>query len=271
MTATLERPAWTIEFETETIDRLIDKYAPHIPKKRSHEPKPITTKEELENFYQYRVGGAAHDLFIVQVVARVIDLIPDPELQLFLSRQLGDDGAHAENTRRRVEALFGRDPIDDIQKQVQKHWDYLGDIPTRDWLGWLAWEMHYEHHIVAIGSLSRRLSRLYDPVSASFATERIIPDETFHRAGVAQWWLRKFDQASPSEKEDLTAQVIAADEEIQRLRNPYLKEHGQITRRALGIEVEGTSVIYDTWRQEVFSYFFDIPVSQLPKLVSIND
>lgn len=110
-----------------------------------------------------------HDLFIVQVVANVIDKISDPELQLFLSRQLGNDGAHAENTRRRVEALFGHDPIEDIQKQVQKHWDFMGDIPRRGWLGFLAFELHYEHHIVAIGSLNRRLSRLYDPQSSSFS------------------------------------------------------------------------------------------------------
>ncbi|QIR36010.1 hypothetical protein HCG51_04035 [Tolypothrix sp. PCC 7910] len=271
MTVIITRPAWTIEFENETIDRLIDKHAPHIPKKRLQEPKAIATAEELENFYHFRVGGAAHDLFIVQVVANVIDKIPDPELQLFLSRQLGDDGAHAENTRRRVEALFGHDPIDDIQKQVQKHWDFMGDIPRRGWLGFLAFELHYEHHIVAIGSLNRRLSRLYDPESSSFATARIIPDETFHRAGVAEWWLRKFDKASPTEKAELAAQVIEADEEVQRRRNPYLKEHEKVSRRALGIEVEGTGVIYDTWRQEVLSYFLDIPVSQLPKLVSIND
>jgi len=271
MTAILTRPAWTIEFETETIDRLIDKHAPHIPKKRLYEQRAIATKEEIDNFYPFRVGGAAHDLFIVQVVANIIDKIPDPELQLFLSRQLGDDGTHAENTRRRIEVLFGHDPIDDIQKQVQKHWDYLGDLPIRDWLGWLAWELHYEHHIVAPGVLNRRLSRLYDPISSTFATERIIPDETYHRAGVAQWWHRKFDKASPTEKAELTAQVIEADEEVQRRRNPYLKEHGQITRRALGVEVEGGDVIYDTWRQEVLSYFFDIPVSKLPKLVSIND
>lgn len=58
---------------------------------------------------------------------------------------------------------------------------------------------------------------------------------------------------------------------MQRRRNPYLKEHEKISRRALGIEVEETGVIYDTWRQEVLSYFLDIPVSQLPKLVSIDD
>ncbi|MUG93559.1 hypothetical protein F7734_14445 [Scytonema sp. UIC 10036] len=271
MTATLTRQAWTVEFETETIDRLIDKHAPHIPKKRLQEAKPIQTEEELENFYHFRIGGAAHDLFIVQVCAKVINQIPDPELQLFLSRQVGDDGAHAENTRRRVEALFGHDPIEDIQKQVQKHWDFMEDLPIRNWFGFLAFELHYEHHIVATAILNRRLSRLYDPASTSFAVERIIPDEAFHRVGVVEWWQRKFDKASPTEKAELVEQVLAVDEEAQRRRNTYLKEHGQITRRALGIEVEGSDLIYDAWRREVLAYFFNIPETKLPKLVSIND
>ncbi|MBD2615818.1 hypothetical protein H6G94_31990 [Nostoc punctiforme FACHB-252] len=46
MTTSINRPAWTIEFENETIDRLINKYASHIPKKRLQEPKAIATAEE---------------------------------------------------------------------------------------------------------------------------------------------------------------------------------------------------------------------------------
>ncbi|MEH2119233.1 hypothetical protein [Nostoc sp.] len=47
------------------------------------------TDEERENFYRFRVAGAAHDLFIVQVCAKIIDSFADLELQLFLSRQIG--------------------------------------------------------------------------------------------------------------------------------------------------------------------------------------
>jgi hypothetical protein len=50
-----------------------------------HETKPPETKAEIENFYRFRVAGAGHDLFIVQVCAHIIGQIPDPELQLFLS------------------------------------------------------------------------------------------------------------------------------------------------------------------------------------------
>ncbi|MEH2246956.1 hypothetical protein [Nostoc sp.] len=271
MTAILTRPAWTTELEVEIFDKLIDKHAPHIPKSRQQDPRPPVTPEEKENFYHYRVAGAAHDLFIVQVCAKVIDQISDPELQLFLSRQLGDDGAHAQNTRLRAQAISGYDPIEDIQKQVQKHWDYQGDLPIRNWQGFLSFELHYELHIVALLLLNSRISKINDPESAKFATQRILPDEAVHRLGVVDWWQRKFDKASPSEKKDLVAQVLEADEEGQRRRSTYLKDHWQLAHRAIGIEVDDLPVIYDAWRREVLSYFLDIPVSKLPKLVSVND
>jgi hypothetical protein len=131
MSATLTRPAWTAEFEIETIDKLIARHAPHFPTTRLQEPRTLTTPQEFENFYRFRIAGAAHDLYIVQVSSKVIDQIPDPELQLFLSRQIGDDGAHAQFTRQRVWELSGHDPIDKIEQEVQKHWDFI-EFPPRD-------------------------------------------------------------------------------------------------------------------------------------------
>lgn len=271
MTATLTRPAWTTDREIEIFDKLIAKHAPHIPLTREHDPRPPANEEELENFYRFRIGGAAHDLYIVQVCARAIDkLIPDPDIHLFLSRQIGDDGAHAQATRDRVLALSGRDPIDDIQQQVQNHWDYMGDLPHRNWLGFMAFELHYELHIVAMLLVNSRTTKINDPVTASFAAQRILPDEAVHRLGVIAWWQRKYDQASPGEKAELAAQLLELDEEGQRRRNAYLKEHWQINHRATGSEIKGLDVIYDAWRREVLSYLLDIPISSLPQLVSVS-
>lgn len=271
MTATLTRRAWTTDLEIEILNKLVDKYAPHLPKTRLHDPRPIQTQAELDNFIRFRIGGAAHDLYIVQVCAKAIDQIADPELQLFLSRQIGDDGAHAQHTRQRVLALTGHDPIDEIQQQVQKHWDYMGSLPFRNWQGFMAFELHYELHIVAQLLLNSRTTRINDLESAKFGVETIVPDEAAHRLGVVAWWQRKYDRASPAEKADLVAQVLAADEEGQRRRNLYLKEHWQIVHQALGCELEALPVVYDAWRREVLAYFFDIPVSQLPQLVSVNN
>lgn len=124
---------------------------------------------------------------------------------------------------------------------------------------------------MALLFINSRTSKINDPDSAKFAAETILPDEAVHRLGVVDWWQRKFDQASPAEKEDLIAQVIEADEEGQRRRNPYLRDHWQLSQKAIGIEINHLPVLYDAWRREVLSYFLDIPISRLPKLVSVND
>lgn len=89
MTVGLARPGYR-DFETETADKLFARLAPHIPSARVDELRPITSKEELENFAQYLIAGAAHDSYMVQICAYAINkLIPDHlHLQLFLSRQL---------------------------------------------------------------------------------------------------------------------------------------------------------------------------------------
>ncbi|MBV9388905.1 MAG: hypothetical protein JOZ78_20975 [Chroococcidiopsidaceae cyanobacterium CP_BM_ER_R8_30] len=272
MTATLTRPNWTTDHEIELFDKLIDKYAPHLPKTRAGEPRPPANEAEWSNFYRYRIAGAAHDLFIVQLAAKAIDrVIDEPEWQLLLSRQIGDDGAHSAATRQRIWELSGQDPTEEIKQQVQWHWDYLGDLPLRNWLGFIAWELHYELHIVAILLLSSRLTQINEPESGKFATERILPDEFVHRVGVVEWWQQKYDRATPTEKSKLSAQLLQLDEELQRRRNPYLRDFWQRAHRALGFESKGFDVIYDAWRREVLAYFLNIPVAHLPKLVSINN
>ncbi|WNZ27042.1 hypothetical protein HJG54_29425 [Leptolyngbya sp. NK1-12] len=273
MTTTLTCPAWTIEFEIETFNQLIVQYAPHLPLAKLHEPRLPASEQEWQKFYLYRIAGAAHDLFIVQLCAKALDRLfgDDPDVQLLLSRQIGDDGAHSLDTRQRVYELSGHDPVEAITQQVQWHWNYLGDLPTRSWLGFMAWELHYELHIVAILLLTSRLTRINEPTSAQYAYERILPDEFAHRAGVVNWWQREYAQATPGQRSELTVQLLELDEEIQRRRNSYLKDFWQRAQAALGFEIEGFDLIYDAWRREVLSYFLKIPAAQLPKLVSINE
>lgn len=271
MNTTVTRPLWNTNLELEIFNKITNQHTPHLPKQRLHETKPPQTPEEIEKFYRFRVAGAAHDLFIVQVCAKVIGEIPEPELQLFLSQQIGDDGAHAANTRRRAQEIYGQDPIEDIQKQVEKHWDYMGDLPIRNWQGFLAFELHYEMHIVASLFVNGITSKISDPQSAEFSKTRIKPEEARHRVGVVNWWQSKYDQVSPTKKADLAAQVLQIDEEAQRRRNPYLKKHWQLTHDAIGTDISDLPKIYDAWRREVLAYFLDVPVTQLPPLVSVNE
>jgi hypothetical protein len=147
----------------------------------------------------------------------------------------------------------------------------MGDLPLRDWQGFLAFELHYEMHIVAYSFMNGITSKISDPKSSDFSKARIKPEEAMHRVGVVNWWQGKYDQVSPAKKADLAAQVLQIDEEAQRRRNPYLKQHWQLAHEAIGTNITDLSVIYDAWRREVLAYFLDVPVSQLPQLVSVND
>ncbi|MEH2333793.1 hypothetical protein [Nostoc sp.] len=137
MTATLTR-TWNVEFEKETLEKLISKHAPHVPLTHEHGSRPPETEEEKAGFYQYWAATGGHDLSIVQAASKAILLIPDPDLHLILSRQIGDDGAHAIAFRERIIDLTGRDPIDDIRKEAERHWEFLEDVPYRNWLGFVA-------------------------------------------------------------------------------------------------------------------------------------
>ncbi|MEH1939901.1 MAG: hypothetical protein V7L01_06755 [Nostoc sp.] len=53
--------------------------------------------------------------------------------------------------------------------------------------------------------------------------------------------------------------------------NPYLWDRWQLSQKAIGIQIDDLPVLYHAWRREVLSYFLDIPISRLPKLVSVND
>ncbi len=234
MTATLTR-TWNIEFEQENLNKLIAKHAPHIPTIRKDGVRPPATEEEKSNFYDYWTATAGHDLFIVQAASKAIWLIPDPDLHLILSRQIGDDGAHAIAERvlcpnkaplcclespirgkgfwrkpfghirtiafrERIIALTERDPIDDIRKEVERHWEFIGDVPYRNWLGFIAFELHYEHHILPQVVFNKRTSKIGDLELANKSSQRFHDDEAVHRETVANWWRKQFEKASQERK-----------------------------------------------------------------------
>ncbi|MBN3960885.1 hypothetical protein [Nostoc sp. NMS8] len=272
MVASLSKPVWTEEYETEILNKLAAQHAPYLLNLEKVETRPPQTQEEKENFARFRIAGAAHDLFIVQVIAKAIaQLIHDPHWQLSLSRQLGDDGAHSLNSRLRVQELLGYDPIDQIQQQVQEHWEFMGDSAVRDWLGFAAFQVHYELHVVGPFLLQSRVGRISDPKTATYFVDKILPDEAAHRLAVIDWWKQLYDKASPNERSELAAQLLERDEEIQQRRTNYLIDHWDTAHKAKGITgVDGINAVYDGWRREVLAYLIDTPVEKLPKLLSVS-
>ena len=140
-------PEWNLAFEGQLISQLITKHNPGLREIRP-QVRPPQSDDERQRLGDYFVTVAGLDVFIFESTALGVDLVKDPALQILQTRQIGDDGAHAEIMRRRVEHLTGRDPIRQIKERAEQQWKIVGDIPRRGLLGFLAFEIEYELNIV---------------------------------------------------------------------------------------------------------------------------
>ncbi|WP_024974171.1 hypothetical protein [Ralstonia pickettii] len=257
--------------EKDLFDRVAAVHAPHLPPARTEPPRDAQTAEELEGVIDYAVWNAAHDLFIVQLASAGLDRLfrNEPDFQLALSRQIGDDGFHAVASRERIRVLSGHDQIERIAREVRHHWDVLGDYPLTSQAAFLAWEFHYEHHILARLQVNRRTSRVLDVANRDFAENRIMPDEEVHRILITEWWHRKLDAASDDEREQLVGEVLDADDKLQVLLGDYLRESWALNERAAGIDTRNYVPLYDAWRREILGVLLQRPADTLPALTSL--
>jgi hypothetical protein len=269
---TTSRSIYKGQFEEDLFNRIARQHAPTIPVERTSPPRGPRTAEEREALADLYVWSTAHDLFIVQLASAALNRLfqDDPDFQLILARQIGDDGAHAWATRDRTTALTGRDQIARVEKAIAAHWERAGEIATGSWYGFLAWELHFEHHILPKVLIRRRTTQIADLPFKTFAEERVVPDEEFHRIKITEWWLRRFDAASPAQREDWASKILAADEALQRKLNPYLRESWALTKRAAQIDTGGHVALYDNFRREILAYHLGVPVAALPALTSLG-
>lgn len=272
MTATQKRPVYTGEFEAQLIQRVAHQYAPNLLAERQAEPRDSQTKAEREGLVDLYIWGASHDLFIAQLVARAIDrLFPDDlDILAVLARQLGDDGAHGASSRQRAAELAGRDPVDQIKKNVKAHWERVGEIATGSWQGFLAWEFHYEHYVQAKALARRNTSQIVDLGHRHYAEGRIIPDELVHRVEITDWWQKKFDAATRDQRAQWSAEILAADEALQKALNPYLHHARELLERGNKIDSRNLTPFYDNLRREFLAYHLDKTVGDLPALTSLS-
>jgi hypothetical protein len=272
MTVSYIRPVYSGEFEQQLFDGVARRYAPNIPLKREQAPRDAQTPEERDAFVDFYVWSAAHDLFIVQIASHALDRLfrDDPDFQLVLARQIGDDGAHASASRDRIIEISGRDEIGWIAADVKAHWDRVGDIAGRSWEGFLAWELHFEHYIQAKLNVRRRTSEIADLPFRDYAEGRIVPDEEFHRAKITEWWLRKFDAAVPEQRAQWAEAIIAADDGLQLALNPYLEHSWRLTERVGRADIVNYVPLYDNVRREYLAFHLGVDADDLPPLTSLD-
>lgn len=275
MSTSQTRRPWDASFEQDMFSRLTPTHAPHLPATKGHTARDPQTPEEIELVVEYLTRLAAHDTFIVQVCSRAFaSLELDLDFQLKLARQIGDDGHHAVLARDGVKLLTGKDPIDKIDEYVREHWEALGDLPIRDWFGFLAFQFHYELHIQARLYAESRTNKItvasvFSKFRSEYAFEDEAGDELIHRIYVVEWLQKKLDAATPAERADWKQRLLAADEEVQRRLNPYLRYRVFNGGEAWGADTRNSVELYDAWRREVLAYLLEEPVAELPELVSL--
>jgi len=270
-----DRRGWTADFENALFDRIAEHHAPHIPPAGAVETREPATPREIAGVAEYLTRVAAHDTFIVQVVAKAIDrLFPDDiPFQQQLARQAGDDAEHAITARERVIEWTGRDPIRTIEQYVKEHWEALGDVPYRDWAGFFAFELHYELHIQARLKAESRTGTVRPKVIRKSQTEhgQEANEELTHRIYLVDYLDRKFAAATPEEHEQWGQALIAADDEVQRRLNPYLRLRVLTGQIAWGADTTGSAELYDAWRREILASIVRKPSERLPVLTSLAD
>ncbi|MBP0589349.1 hypothetical protein J8I87_06375 [Paraburkholderia sp. LEh10] len=263
---------WSSDFEERLFIEVARRHVPDFPDKLAAPPRAPQNDRELNAVRDYYTRMASHDLFIVQVVARAIDTLfaDDPHFQLILARQLGDDGAHASIARERIIALTGVDPLPEVQALVAQHWKRIGDLAVRDLAGFLAFEWHYELHILAKLWIQRKTGTIADPAMREHGENRIRPDEEWHRVQIVQWWQARL-AATPSARRDaLIEAIVAADDEAQRRLDGYLHDEYAHTALVFGADIAAYPAIYDDWRREILGRLTGRDPSTLSSLAPLS-
>jgi hypothetical protein len=232
------------------------------PGKSGQTTRPPRGAKELDLYYDLWTTFIAQDLFIVQAAAKGFDVIDDPELHFLLSRQISDDGDHANHMRVSVESYTGRDPNKDVARLIKEQWDLYGDLPSRDWLGWYGFEFEYELYNVPEIVLSLRSLKVLDPKIEKLGSERIGPDEAFHRDFLAAWWHRRLASSGPQERADILGHMREQDAEYRQRKAAYYES---LIRRMSDFgawSYEQTRPINEEWHSQVVDFLLSVPERQ---------
>ena len=261
-----EYPAWNLAFERRLLDRLIEEHTPALSGV-TPTVRPPATKEEKARIADYFTTIAALDVFIFESTALGLGVVKDPALQILLTRQIGDDGAHAEIMRRAIERLTRRDPILQIKQRAQQQWEIVGDIPHRGLLGFLAFELEYELYVVPDIVLGWKTTRINDPELHQTGNDRFLPDEAFHRQFIVAWIKNFLARLTERQLEETVAALLAYDREFRTRRKSFYGALRRLGESATGAQsVAGIDVVNEAWHREALAYVLGRPSSTLESL-----
>jgi hypothetical protein len=265
---------WDAAFEDHLFNDVLRRVAPHLPDTPPTGLREPDTAEEIAEAAEFTARLAAPDTFIVQAVSKAIARLEfDTDFHLKLSRQVGDDGHHAELARERLVELTGSDQLPRIESYIAELWRALGDLPYRDVFGFLAFQFHYELHIQGRLKTEGRTAKVRfgrakkAPVAEGGSAEA--NDELVHRINIVRWVQKTLAAVPQAQRAGWIAKLIAADDDAQRRLNPYLRHRIANAGRAWQSDVSNVVPIYDGFRRGVLAFLVELPEAELPPLTSL--
>jgi len=253
-----EAPAdrvWTKEWEKATIIGLAETAGYAVPE-RPLGTRPPTPGDGSAHYYACYSSVAGLDQFIYQSCAKGMALIDDTEFQLLLTRQIGDDGSHAQRYREVVAKQTGADPLSAIDKEARHQRDLVGDLTSRGLAGFLAFEISYELYTAPEFLVLGRTARVSDADLLVSGAERFGPDEFVHRQGVANWWRVHLASLPADEAAELSDELRRLDEELWRRRSDDIDERWHVAEHATEADYALIRAIRTAWRRQVHSFLF---------------
>jgi hypothetical protein len=253
--APADGPTWTKEWEERTINGLAESLGLAIPE-RPLGAIPPEPGDASAAYYSCYSNVAGLDQFIFASCAHGMSLVDDVEFQLLLTRQIGDDGSHAQRYREVVAKGTGKDPLAAIDAAAGYQRELVGDLTGQGLAGFLAFEISYELYTAPEFLILGRTARVSDPDLLVSGAERFGPDEFVHRQGVADWLRGYLRSLAPAAAAEFVAQLRQVDEELWQRRSPDIDGRWTVAAEATKADYVTIRALRGAWRQEVHAFLF---------------
>jgi hypothetical protein len=248
-------PSWTKEWEQASILRLAREAGFEVPA-RPMTTRPPSPGDDSAYYYACYSSVAGLDKFIYESCSSGMNLVDDTEFQLLLTRQIGDDGSHAQRYREVVAKGTGSDPLPAIDAEARRQRDLIGDLTSQGLAGFLAFEISYELYTAPEFLVLGRTARISDADLLVSGAERFGPDEFVHRQGVANWWRSQLASLSPTQAAELSEQVLRIDEQVWKRRSDDIDRRWKIAEHATQANYPLIRSIRERWRDVVHAFLF---------------
>lgn len=246
---------WTKESEQATITSLAAEAGFEVP------ARPLTTRapapgDDSADYYACYASVAGLDKFIYESCASGMGLVDETEFQLLLTRQIGDDGSHAQRYREVVANGTGSDPLPAIDAEARHQRDLVGDLTSEGLAGFVAFEVSYELYTAPEFLVLGRTARVSDADLLVSGAERFGPDEFVHRQGIANWWRALLASLAPDQAAELTEEVRRIDDQVWQRRSDDIDRRWKFAEHATQADYALIRAVREPWREHVHGFLF---------------